>query len=357
VGYEDNVNLEEDDPVDSARYEVDLFARAGWLSERTQVLGRLRAFTRRYPGNERLDSDNLSAALDLGFRASELDRLRLNLRFDRDTSQQSELTTTGNIAGNVPRNAFTVRPEWERQLTARSALGLAYAFTSVSFEENTSGLVDYAQSDVDLRYQHQWTERLGVRGTLSLVAYEPDTDDSYRGYDGTLGLTYAISETLIGDLFLGPQWITSEPTGGGSEQTESGVLYGFSLAKRFDRGDASLSVNRGAVPTGSAEPLLRESLTLDFNYQLSPRVSVSLPLDLYRSEQVDFGGSNQDAETRLFWSTQPALNWRLTEDLVLRTSYRYQYQSFDEGGGSADGNAVFLSLSYVWPAEIPGSPP
>lgn len=357
AGYEENADLEEQNPINTSRYDVDLFARGGWLSERLQTVGYLRAFSRRYPGNETLDSDNLSASLDFGVLATERDRLSLGLRFDRDTSRLSELTTTGNITENVPRNAVAVRPEWQRQLTERSVMGIAYEYTQVRFDSNTSGLVDYDQDDIDAYYGYQLTERLGFRGTISLVLYEPDNDESYEGYDATLGLNYAFSETLVGNLFLGPQWITSQTDfeAETEEKTESGLLYGFDLSKQLDRSGIVFSLRRGAVPTGSGEPLLQESLSVDYSYRFSPLVSLSLPLEVFRNEQYAFGDAAADADTRLFWSTEPTLTWRLTEDLILRASYRYQYQRYENAGDAADGNAFFLSLSYVLPTELSAS--
>ncbi len=109
TGYEENVDLEEDDPTNTSRYDLRVAARGGRVSERSQIVGNLAASMLRYPGNKRLNSENLSAALESAFLPTELDRLSLDLRLKRDTSRQSELTTTGNIIANVPRNEIIIR--------------------------------------------------------------------------------------------------------------------------------------------------------------------------------------------------------------------------------------------------------
>ncbi len=234
---------------------------------------------------------------------------------------------------------------------------MEYAHTRVRFESNLSGLINYDQDDIDVFYGYQLTERLALSGSLGATSYDPDDVESYKGYDASLGLNYSISETLTGDLNVGLQRIDSE-TDLGVETTSrsaSGIVYGFDLSKQFERSNLSLAFSRGAVPTGSAEPLLQERLSLGYGYQFSPRLSVTVPAAIFRNESISFGGGGgQDKERRIFFTMGPGLNWRVTEDLVLSASYRYRYQRFEQAGTSADSNAVFLSLSYAWPTEFAG---
>lgn len=357
AGYEDNADLTDEDPIDTTSYELEASARGGRLTERSQVVGNLSASFQRYPGNKRLDSDNLSATLSSAFLPTELDRLSLDLSFDHDTSRRSELTTTGNIIENVPRSTISIGPAWQRRLTERSTVGLGYIYSKERFDSNVSGLVGSEQDDIDAFYTYQLTERLALRGTLGAVSYDPDDDESYKGYGTSLGLDYAISETLGGNLEVGWQRIDSETDTGVEtiDGTASGLAYDFNLSKDFSRSSLSLSVSRSAVPTGSGEPLVQERLGLGYAYKFSPRLSVTVPAVIFRNERISFGGgSAQEDERRIFFTTQPRLKWRVTEDLVLSASYRYRYERFEEAGTSADSNAVFLSLSYVWPTENPG---
>ena len=356
VGYEENVDLVDEDPFNATRYDLEAMARGGRITERSQVLGNLSAVFQRYPGNERLDSDNLSAGLNSAILLTELDRLSLDLSYVRDTSRRSELTTTGNIIENVPRNAIRIQPAWQHQLTERSAVGLAFTHARVRFDSNLSGLIDYDQNDIDAFYNYQLTERLAFRGTIGVVSYDPDDVESYKGYDASLGLNYLFSETLMGELFVGPQRVDSQIDLGAEtiSRTASGISYGFNLSKQFERSGLDLSLSRGAVPTGSGEPLLQERLSLAYSYQFSPRLSVIVPAAVFRNETISFGGAAEtENEMRIFFSMQPSIEWRVTEDLVMNASYRYRYQRFEQEGSSADSNALFVTLSYVWPTEIP----
>ena len=366
AGYEGNANLTEQDPIDSMRYDLDVSALAGRRTERSQIAFGVRGYTLRYPGNDTLDSDDLSARLAAAYRLSELDFVSFDASYDRTTSRTSELTTTGNIQGNAPLNTYTLRPSWRRRLTERSDIGLSYAYTSARYEGNSTGLVNYDQQEVDASYGYLLTERASFVGTLTATFYNPQAptslqpllgqipsvSQSYSGYAATLGLTYAISETLTGEVFIGPQQIRRDTSIGqaSAQGTSNGATYGIRLAKQFERSTLRLGLESGAVPTGSGEPLAQDKLSLDFSYELTPRLRVTVPASLYRNETINFGGPG-GKDRRIFLQTEPRLSWRISEDLYLKASYRYQYQRYEQSGATADSNAVFLSLSYVWPTE------
>lgn len=352
--YEENVDLTEEDPISTTGYNLAVSVRGGRVTERTQTVGSLNASFDRFSGDEQLDSNNYSGTVAFAYLATELDRLSLNLDIVRDTSRSSELTTTGNITGNVPRFALGISAAWARQLTERSTFSLGYGRSGARFDSNLSGLVDSTEDDINATYSYQLTERLGLSGALGATFYNPEDDQSYKGFDASLGTSYAFSETLAGNLNIGWQRLirSTDVAGGSSEGSASGFVYGFSLSKTFERSSVGLSLSRSVVPTGSGELLAQESLSLGYRYQFSPRFSANFPLAIFENKTISFGDAGSNDEKRIFFTTEPSLNWRVTEDIVLSASYRYQYERLEEAGTTADSNAVFLTLSYVWPTEI-----
>lgn len=348
VGYETNAELVAEDPIDTSRYEVKAHAQGGRLTERSEIAFSLKAFSKRYSEYERLNSDNLSAAIASTYQLNELDVITLGGSYERDTSRTSELTTTGNIQGNVLRNTYTLQSSWTRPLTDLSAVGIAYAYTNVRYEDNQTGLINYDQHILDTSYNRQLTERASFKGTLAATFYNPEDPVSYNGYQATLGFSYAIAETLTGDIFYGPQQIDSETDIGPNavRRTTRGSTYGIHLAKEFERGGLDLELNRGAVPSGAGEPLLQESLEVGLKFQVSPTLKLVLPAAVYRNETLNLGDSEQ-RERRIYFSSNPALIWRVSDDFVLGASYRYQYQRFEDSGESAASNAIFLSLQFT----------
>ena len=352
LGYENNIDLDADDPVDSSRLDLEVLLRGGRTSERTRINGIFQAAARRYLDAGSFDSDDFSAGLDASHLVSELDELGIGLALTRDTSLVSELETTGNIRGNVPRLQAAVSPYWQRRLSERSTLGVSLGYTNVTYDENDFDLVDYQQSEVEGAYSYRLTERLTLNGTLGAVSYEPADDESYVSYSASLGAAYALSETMTLGLFVGPQIVRSSGDGdgaNGSDNESSGAIYGIDVRKEFERGALGLQLRHGAVPTGEGEPLMQQSLSLGFDYRVSPRISFALPFSIYRNENIDIGGSS-GLDRRVFFSIEPSMLWRITEDVVLTAAYRYRYQDEDETG-AVDSDAIFVSLSYVWPGQ------
>jgi hypothetical protein len=363
TGYEENAGLDEEDSVNTSSYNVGVSARGGRSTGRSQVIGTLAASFTRYPGNEELDENNLLGDVSFTFLPTERDLLSLDLSIDRDTSRSSELTTTGNISGNVPRLALGIGASWQHLLTERSAFGVRYGRSGTSFDNNLSGLVNSQQDDIETFYSYQLTERLTFQGALNASFYNPTNDQSYKGYVAGLGMTYEYSETLRGGLGLGWERIdrNTDLDTATNGSAASGLVYDFTLSKVFERDRSGLtrsgldlSLSRGTVPTGSGEPVLQESLNVGYSYWVSPRLRATIPLGVYRNQSISFGDAEEDEERRIFFVTEPSLSWRVTENVVLTASYRYQYQRFEEADRTADSNAFFLSLSYVWPSEIRG---
>jgi len=371
LGYEENPNLTQSDRINSMRYHIAASALGGGRTERSQILFGLKADALRYPGNGSLNSDDLSARVDAAYRLTELDFVDLQGTYDRTTSQTSELTTTGNIQGNVPLNTYTLRPSWTHQLTERASVSLGYAYTSARYQQNSTNLINYNQQEIRASLGYRLTERATFDGSLTTVFYNPRKSgsvepgaassstnaQSYTGYAATLGLSYAISETLAARVFVGPEQIKSESNDGqtGGQGTSMSATYGISLSRQFERSELDLALESGAVPTGGGQPLSQNKLTVSYSYALTPMLRITIPASFYRNETLDLGDTSTTGQ-RIFLETEPRLSWRLSPDLYLRASYRYQYQRYQQSGETADSHAVFLSLSYVWPTESAAIP-
>jgi len=371
LAYEENANLTESNRINSTRYDVEASAAGGSRTERSRILFGLTAGASRFPGNSSLNSDNLSARIDAAYRLTEVDSLDFGGTYERTTSRTSELTTTGNIQGNVPLNIYTLGPSWTHQLTGRASVSLGYTYTNARYQQDATGLINYDQQEIRASLGYRLTERMAFNGTLNTVFYNPSTSGSleagagvgsttapsYTGYAATLGLSYAISETLAARVFVGPEQINSESNDGqtGGQGTSMSVTYGINLSKQFQRSELALALQSNAVPTGGGQPLSQVRFTIGYGYAVTPRLRITIPASFYWNETINFGATSAK-DQRIFAETAPGLRWRLLPDLYLNASYRYQYQRYQQSGATADSNAVFLSLSYVWPTESATTP-
>ena len=266
----------------------------------------------------------------------------------RDNNRLSELTTTGNILGNVARTSYALRSSWKRRLTETNSVSLEYSYTSSRYAENRTGLTNYEQQTLGVSYDHQLTELCSFGGNVTATFYRPDDPGSSDTYQAVLGVSCEISETLGGGFFIGPLHIESEGdmTSTASPGTATDSSYGVRLRKEFARSILNVELERGPVPSSAGELLLQDRLSVEFAFPMSASVSVGIPASLYRNKAVDSGNASQEGD-RIFFQSEPALIWRVTENIALRVAYRYRSQRYKDSGEVADSNAVFLSLSYM----------
>jgi hypothetical protein len=104
---------------------------------------------------------------------------------------------------------------------------------------------------------------------------------------------------------------------------------------------ARLSQNLEPQSTGGAI-VLRTSLQLGFDYQLTRHTSFDLPLDVSRDDAVAGEGSNGH-----FVRVQPGLSFRITPQARIRSSYRFRLNDED---GSATSHAILVDFSYDLPS-------
>jgi opacity protein-like surface antigen len=82
-----------------------------------------------------------------------------------------------------------------------------------------------------------------------------------------------------------------------------------------------------------------------------PLTTLQLKVDY--ADNVDVlgfeGDSTTDENSTRYTSVRPGVSWQLTEDWSLDAEYRFRYRLFDDDGGSATSNAVFLTLQYNFP--------
>jgi len=51
----------------------------------------------------------------------------------------------------------------------------------------------------------------------------------------------------------------------------------------------------------------------------------------------------------------PGIEWRVERNWTARFDYRYRQNRFLDQGDEAEGNALFVSISYLWPSPLGSS--
>jgi len=142
-----------------------------------------------------INLDRTDKFLNVAYRndVTELDDFKFRARYKGDTLlrdiliNQSTLdlgvdpqdTDIGTVAVQVRRQRVTLDPEWRHRWTKKTAAGVHYGYTNVSYNDTfNTNLTEYQNHRVLLNLEYKRTERLIFAPAVSASKYRPDNGGS-----------------------------------------------------------------------------------------------------------------------------------------------------------------------------------
>ena len=361
--YDDNARLRS---VEAQVQEIDGFILEGSLgigynTQRTtfELTPRLRS--RIYDETPDVDSDDQFLKFDFGhetlkgeFRVrSSYDREsvrtaeRADPDFDVDDPDEIPIDETGLLFSDQRRERFRIAPEWSYDVTERMILGLEASYTDVSYDESIAGfLVDYTDQRLEGSLGWNFTER--TRGYLGAGVRKYENDLGNNDVDGvvaTVGIESEFSQTTRLVAEIGYEDTERSDTG----ESDANVVGNFNLIRRLETVTMLAQFRRDIAATGAGRVTTRDSLNFMLRKQFTERVSGTLGVRAYQSEDV--GGEAVTLEERDYAEFRAQLGVALSRAFFVEGDYRHA--RIDRSGleGSADGNSITLWLVYR-PTEI-----
>ena len=350
VFYDDNIGLRSEDKESSSGVAASADVTAGRRTETTDIGLSAEVVAERY-----FDASDYNVTdFFFDFAAAhkrQHDLFGLDASFDYDSTLTSEIETTGIVRDNQRRSRWYLGPSWTRSLTERLNAQLYAGYASVSYEDDAPGLEDYTNVNLGLLGTYLVSETMQATGRVMYDRYESDTTDRTTDAVGvSIGVRNAFSETLSGFVELGARHAEYDlPTGIDQSDTNTGPLANIGLDWRRETGRWSFLLGRSLLPSGSGL-VDTTSARVSGRENLSERWAALLDVNAIHNRYDLQGG---DDNTRDFVSLQPKIRYKLTEWWEIEGSYRYRWQDYERRGDepSADGNLVYLSISYTWPRE------
>jgi hypothetical protein len=231
-----------------------------------------------------------------------------------------------------------LQPQW--QLSERWSAAMTTQWQRDFYPSSGGGLIDYLYRSAGL--VSIW--RRSAQDSIGIVVHagQLQTDLSpvhIEDASASLQYTFTIDERWNLNLTAGPAW--TRRTG----STQRGESFSFGLSRRAQYGAVSLSVDRGIAPTGRGYLTRRDSMSLQLQRDLAPRISGTLSARYLRSRNVvgalDFTFDDvryRRVDAGLSWSFSP---WWSTE---LRAGYSDQERS----AGGVRTSGVDLGLGIRW---------
>ncbi len=319
-------------------------------------------------------------------RATERSRWGLDADYARDSSLDSELVDGQEFLDRVPRDRWSLSPNWFHSLNETTSLNASYQLVDLSYPDSPNDQqyigYQYHTGNLGIGYQLKPLTRLVTQ--VSLSRSERD-DESLRSSSRqlTLGVEHQFSERLSGTAFVGYGRTESEfqqgflscsgvvlpgfffgttgsvcvdpntlnliaftPATTAVTSKSSNTVFNGDLRYRFETGDVAIQASRSITPYTDGGLILNERIGLSGRHRLTSQLQASLSLDWYRTGNTSDFSSTIDRTTT---SIRPSLRWKFDQDWSLAASYRYFRQEYEGNTQPASSNAVDLTLTYNWP--------
>lgn len=370
--YDDNKRMETGrfKGFDTSSYGVitRAIAKVGVRSSEYEVDVNNQVVINRYESDFDLDSEDFIIDLTAAYNFSEKSRFGLDGNFTRDTTLSSELQGDGTGVveqDNIRRYQWSITPNWVYSFSNTQNIQASYTHSDVEYADSRVGsFVDYSIDNVSVNFQQQWTPQFSNILSFSAMSFEiPDIENGFlkssretTEYSINIGAEYEITPTWSTSLTVGQRFTHTEETRNFNfderifeKVTESsdvqGLIFSFSLDKRFEKGSADISYSRSTNAQGDGRLVVNDSYIANYKHRFSPAFLFSLRGELHDRST---SGSEDDDNGRTYYSIRPVVKWWFDSQASLTASYQYRTQKFERENNEGVSNSISLNFVYQW---------
>jgi len=366
--YDDNKRLSTDrfSAVDTSAYGVitRAGAKVGMRSSQYDLEVNNQLIINRYESEFDLDSEDLNLDLTAGYNFSPKSRVGLSANYTRNTTLTSELegdNGTGLVQDNIIRQQWSIAPNWSYSLSNTQFLQTSYTHSETTYEESVLGsFVDYTIDNISLSFRQQWTPLFSNNISVTAMSFDiPEIGEfpfessrETTEYSINIGAEYEISPTWSTSLTVGQRFTNTETTqfvNTPLEQTISddvqGLIFAFSLNKKFEAGSAELSYSRSTSAQGNGQLQVSDVMSANYRYSYTQNLQFSIAGSL---NDQSTSGSEDDGNGRTSFNISPSMRWRIDRQASLTAAYRYRKQTFESNDDEAASNSISLNFNYQW---------
>lgn len=281
-------------------------------------------------GNFTLSNKLSLTLMDNFVKSSEISDIRAISNVGPITARRE--LTYNTVSGNI---SYKLR----ENLTYR--LGASYFFTD--YKEPGVTEVKAYSGNMGLDYRSSERTTLSANAIYTKYDFRPDSDATEQDY--TLGVTYILTPTLTAGITGGLAVTKIEDTG----KSDTGVIGGVDLTKRFEKGEAALSFRQAFIAgIQTAEPVRQRTASFRLLRPITNKWTTSLSASYSNFKSVETSVENTDETLFTAGLTYNFTPWaNLRPNLTLSYSYA---DSDDKITNTRDyyNNIVFLTLSLSY---------
>ena len=342
-GYTGNPRFLAEGGDDELQNGAEIGALLNSRTERLQLSIVPRATFSRFQSDETLDTNNQYLGMTSAWQTERV-LWKGNAQFTHDSTQTSELGTTGLIQGNSRRELAAVGAGGTWTVYENFSSGANVQWNDVHYADaESSGLEDYSRSSASLFA----TAAISDRTKLTLSAQGGRLESASRSQPTTdSGLTLGLNHTL------GPQWSLSVAAGpswaDSGLETLQGTLYSADVTRQGELTQFAAGVSRRLEPVGTGFLTLSEAFTLSVTRRMTETLSVMLSGQATRYRELFNDSSAGGRDTRYAGATG-SLNWNFARAWALSLSVEQRYQEVVStvNEGAADSYRFWLGISWT----------
>jgi hypothetical protein len=305
----------------------------------------------------------------LGTQKLERDELDLPIDYRRESTQATQLTTTGVNIGRTQVGTLGVSPQWTRSLTDKLSSTASASYTQARYDDSAqANLTNYTTYGAALGLKYSATPRATTGLSLAYSKFDtsPFTTRSESWALSGNG-SYLWSERLTLSMSLGIQRVRTDQAENfqicpadpllcqfglvpyiplGTVGTSTQTQFPFSLALQWQMSETesvSAAASQQVNPLGTGAVVNSTQLTAAYNRALTPRLQLSVSANYAISSLLS------GANVGYYFTVSPVLNWQIDEAWSASAGYSFSRSSYAYTDIRADANAVFVSASYAWP--------
>lgn len=345
--YNDNILFNRSDEIDDYISYVLPGLNLGYTTEILDLRALANWEALFYWDNNDLDTINHRYGLGGKYKLTERWAVRVDGRYVKDTTLDSQLEETGRVGIRQDRDRLNAGAGVDYAISERSSIGTDYEYQNTVYERKSS--VDTQIHTMSVFYQRRLKNQKDVLRLYPEFAY--GTSDDYDAYNSSLNFRWShpFSETLDTSILAGLRNTHVDYKDDRDNTTNWGGVADMWLRKRGEVTTGRVGFSNNLRTRDNGEILNVARLYTNIDHRLSRRFGVGIRGSIYYSNLIE--DSPETDDDRWYFDVSPSAFYRITENHTIRLLYSYNQQNaLDvEGDSRTERHRVWLRVDFNFP--------
>jgi len=350
--YNDNVNFDRENEIDDYITTISPAFKLGYSTALFDINAETILDFLLYHYEPDLNEENQEYNLDAAYHMTERLTLSGDFSYIKDTTLDSELEETGIVNHREDRRRYDSGGGMVYEISERNDLGCDYNFTKINYDEDDK--VDYERHTVKLPFNYYLKNQ---RDTLTLqpeYSFRDSDVSEVDNYKINVGWSHLFSETFTLKVFAGGRYTETRY----EDERDNGYSDGFNadiqLKNTGETNRSLIGYRRDLRTRASGTEIEVDKFYCRMDQLITERFGVGFDGKLYFTrEEDDDNDTNNNDEDSVYFTVEPSLFYKITEQHLLRLAYAYAREDDDarDNDQVKDRHKVWLSLSFNFPKQ------